>query len=217
MPYDQNSEYSKYQVSTTEEGDSDCCSESSDCGCCPTGTVAVYNEDGTHSGCLTLNDAEIFNSSMIEPIEGYVKTFHPTTGAYLGSMSVSDSIDLLNYLSNAVLPVTENNSFNIVAPVILPSGFVDITYPLVDAITADTELTIDRLGSTDSVILSIIDSEEDIQFEAGGTTDIIPTGNSTKTVKFKWAGIAVIGTYNFTLNFTANGVSKDVVFRLTLT
>lgn len=221
MPYNNNSDYLKYQVKSSvgdsSSTDCGCDSSNSECSCCPTGTVAVYNDDGSHSGCLTPNDAEIYNNSKIVPPEGYVKTFHPATGAYLGAMSVADSIELLNYLSNNVVSTANSDNFNIVLPEVLPSGFVDITYPLSDGITGDIELSIDRLGTVEGVVLSIVNTTEDIQFVPSGTTSIIPVGDSNKTVKFKWTGIAAVGTYMFTLNFGASGVSKDIVFRLTLT
>ncbi len=77
MPYDDKQAYAKYlQKKCLEEGGecSDCnegCDEN-DCSCCPPGLVAVYDDKGTHQGCLTPNDAEIYKKSTFTCQDGYV-------------------------------------------------------------------------------------------------------------------------------------------------
>lgn len=219
MAYDDsNSVYSKYQTSGTSEEGNDCgCGTSSDCSCCPTGTVGVYSEDGEHVGCLTPNDAELYNNALINPPEGFVKVFDPTTGAYLGAMSPSEAIEMLNYLSNAVVPGQSGETFNIVTPEIGVSGFYELSYTLAAGITGDIDLLLDRVGITDTVTVSIQNSVEDFQFNPSGTTTTIPLNESDKTVQVNWTGILSTGVYTFVLRFATTSVTKEVPVRITLT
>lgn len=220
MPYDDsNSVYSKYATSSSETTGEDCgCGTSDDCSCCPTGTVGVYSEDGAHVGCLTPNDAEIYNNALIDPPEGFVKVYDPTTGKYLGAMSPDQAIDMLNYLSNAVVPGAGSSTFNVVTPEVGPSGYYELSYASVDEITEDLELLLDRVGVADTVTVSLQNLTEDFQFDPSGTTTTIPLNDSDKLVKFVWEeGIAVAGVYTFVLRFATTNVTKEVPVRITLT
>ena len=218
MPYNENSEYNKYLQSNSgsSSDDSNCCGDSDpDCGCCPIGTVAVYNEDGSHAGCLTPNDAEIYNNALINPEEGYVKTFHPVTGAYLGSMSVDASIRLLEFLNNGTVPASNQEDFNTVMPELDPSGYVELSYLVADAETSDIDLVVDRIGVSEAISLAIVNTIDDIQFGIGGLASLVPVNDSSKTIKFKWTGL-VAGTYLFTLRYSTTNIVKNVEYRLTL-
>lgn len=219
MAYDDRSVYNKYPLTSADGSSDDCnsCGDSSgDCSCCPVGTVGVYNEKGEHVGCLTPNDAEIYNNALHVPVEGYVKVIDPTTGKYMGDLPPAQAIDFLNYISNAVVPGTSGETFNIVTPELAATGFYELNYQLADGITGDIDIQIDRVGITDAVTLSIQNSIEDIQFDPSGTISSIPLGDSNKTVKFKWTGIAVAGVYTFILRFATTNVVKELPIRLTL-
>lgn len=220
MSYDSQSTYNKFGsgCSTSEDEGASCgCGSSENCSCCPVGTVGVYNEEGEHTGCLSPNDAEIYNNALIEPDNGYVKIIDPTTGKFLGNAPVSEAIQYLNYLSNGTLPNTAQNVFNMITPEAGPSGFVEITYPLANGITDDIDFLVDRVGVTESITLNIINSVEDIQFDPSGLSRVINTSESDLTTKFVWSGIAAAGVYDYTVRLTTTTQVVDILFRLTLT
>lgn len=68
-----------------EEESCDQCED--ECSCCPTGTVGVYDDKGNHLGCLTPNDAELFQKNTYTCDDGYVKLINTSTGAFLGCVS----------------------------------------------------------------------------------------------------------------------------------
>lgn len=73
------------------EGENSCekC-EDDDCSCCKPGTVAVYDEKDNHLGCLTPNDAELFQKNTYTCEEGYVKLIKTSDGSFLGCVSESE-------------------------------------------------------------------------------------------------------------------------------
>ena len=93
MAYDAQTTYAKHQ--SCEEGE-----KPKECGCCPAGLVAVY-EDCKHVACLSPNDAELYSNSQKSCAEGYVKLFHPTSGAYLGCVSESEYTTILAAITPA--------------------------------------------------------------------------------------------------------------------
>lgn len=221
MAYDQSSTYIKFKnnctCGATDSSSCSCgCSESSDCSCCPVGTVAVYTGCGKHAGCLTPNDAELFNTGTHIPEEGYVKVIDPATGKYYGDLPFNQAIQYLDFIVNGNTTIPSNETFNILNPVIAGSGFYEITFPLVDGTTGAFDLLIDRVGVTDAVVVSIINSVEDIQFSPSGTTTVIPVDSSELSVEILWAGIAAPGVYTFVLNFATTNQTKQIPVRLTL-
>lgn len=74
-----------------EHGHSDCeCEkecEGEDCGCCPSGLVAVYDDKGQHLACLTPNDAELYKKNTLTCQDGYVKLIVTSTSEFLGCVS----------------------------------------------------------------------------------------------------------------------------------
>lgn len=62
-----------------------------DCGCCPPGTIRVNDENGNIAGCLTPNDAELYNDANVRCPEGYVKLY-TNTGEFLGCVTVADAL-----------------------------------------------------------------------------------------------------------------------------
>jgi len=58
------------------------------CPCCPPGLVAVKTDDGQLVGCLTPNDAELYNASNKSCTDGYVALYKTgTPNVYLGCVS----------------------------------------------------------------------------------------------------------------------------------
>lgn len=99
MPYDNSQVYAKYLLEENGCCEDDCgCNGSSDCGCndcgcndkkcscCPAGLVAIYNDKGEHSGCLTPTDAELFTKSSYVCQDGYVKVYD-SAGQFLGCVT----------------------------------------------------------------------------------------------------------------------------------
>ncbi len=219
MPYDQNNTYNKFQsdcesCSGSESGGCGCSKEPA-CGCCPVGTVAVYSPDGKMLGCLTPNDAELFSNGVIESPEGYVKVYDPNTGKYLGMMLPADAIQLIEFLTNGTLPSGGVATFNVVFPQVGPSGYYELTYDVLDAISNELTLVVDRLGDNSTIAVGIINSVEDIQFSPSGTTTMIPSQDSDVAVQFIWT-TTTPGVYTFDLTFITSNQTHTVPVRLTL-
>lgn len=224
MAYDNQSTYNKFGTgcSTDDKTSSGSCSScgcnpSENCSCCPVGTVGVYNDEGEHVGCLSPNDAEIYNNGIIEPDNGYVKIIDPTTGKFLGNAPVSEAIQYLDYLENGTLPNSAQNIFNMITPEVGPSGFVELSLALAVGITGDIEFVVDRVGVTESILMEIINSVEDIQFDPSGLTRTINSTESELTTKFVWAGIVGPGVYTYTVRLSTTTQTIEIPFRLTLT
>jgi hypothetical protein len=73
---------------------------SDDCGCAEIGLVTLKNCDGDVIGLLTPNDAETYKNGILEIAPGLVKVFHPTTGAYLGALTIEEAQTYLTYLNS---------------------------------------------------------------------------------------------------------------------
>lgn len=69
------------------------------CGCGQIGLVAIKNCSGEILGYLTPYDASLYNIDTIEVPVGYVKYFHPTTGAYLGILTIAQAMEYTTYLT----------------------------------------------------------------------------------------------------------------------
>ena len=100
IAYTSQQDYVKFLSQKAKEqcGEGCGCSGSStsqDCGCCPSGLVAIYDDKGQHLGCLTPNDAELFKKNIITCEAGYVKLFNNGTGEFLGCVS-EDTYAALN-------------------------------------------------------------------------------------------------------------------------
>lgn len=90
--YTNQQEYAKFQnKGCGEHGHSEGCrchkSDSKDCGCCPPGLVAVYDEEGHQTACLTPNDAELYYKDTVMCKSGYVKLVRESDGKVLGCVS----------------------------------------------------------------------------------------------------------------------------------
>jgi hypothetical protein len=223
ISYDNSSVYNKYASDCESCGSSDssscgCNTSSSDCGCCPVGTVAIYDDCGKHLGCLTPTDADKFVNAKLEVPEGYVKVFHPTTGDYLGALPPAQAIELLNFLNGDGVVTVPVATFNVVAPV--PSvltGMVELTADESDPNTRDVVITIDRVNMDEIIVASISGTAEDITFYPSGTTTPISSELSEITVSFAWGNTVTAGDHFFNVTLTSSTVVRTIPFSLTLT
>lgn len=78
------------------------CPEGKDCGCCPPGLVAVFDEAGRHEGCLTPNDAELLQKSVVVCDQGYVKLFRNADGEFLGCVSEDKFEELYESVNGSI-------------------------------------------------------------------------------------------------------------------
>jgi hypothetical protein len=81
MAYTDPKEYLKFksasgcgcgETSTDPCNDCNDCKDN-DCSCCPPGLVAIYDDKGAHTGCVTANDAELYQKNTFTCQDGYVK------------------------------------------------------------------------------------------------------------------------------------------------
>lgn len=57
------------------------------CGCCPPGLIAIYDDSQHQIACLTPNDAELYKKNILTCNDGYVKLIVVSTGEFLGCVS----------------------------------------------------------------------------------------------------------------------------------
>ena len=81
------------------------CSCTTACTCCPTGSVAIYDESGNHAGCVTPQEATIYNNDKVQCPAGYAKLIDPNSGEFLSCLLVSDLASTLTLLEAATLHV----------------------------------------------------------------------------------------------------------------
>jgi hypothetical protein len=102
MPYSENSAYNKFQVSCDCGTNDGSCGCNTSCGCCPIGTIEVKDSCGKHVACLLPSDyAQYFVDTIVVP-EGFVKAFNPTTGDYVGLLTVTEYAAYLALFAPAV-------------------------------------------------------------------------------------------------------------------
>jgi hypothetical protein len=100
--YTEQQGYNKFNVKSHSHSDShsheDGCgcqgSTDEDCGCCPTGLVAIYDDKGQHIGCVTPNDAELYKKNTYVCQDGYVKLIRNFDGDFLGCVSEENFHDI---------------------------------------------------------------------------------------------------------------------------
>ena len=218
--YDPASTYNKYSSdceSCGGESGTCGCNKSSDCGCCPVGTVSVIDCKGNNLGCLTPNDAEKYNNSQIEAPDGYVKVFHPTTGDYLGNMPPAQAIELLNFLNGDGVVAVQDPTFTVVAPLPLISGYTELTSLEVDTQSEEVLIEIDRSNLTETLSATITGTAEDISFYPTGTLVPLLSTESTLLVSFQWGNTVTAGTHFFNVTLTSSAVTRVIPFALILT
>ncbi|PHS05095.1 MAG: hypothetical protein COA88_12805 [Kordia sp.] len=210
--YDDQSTYNKHQGDC---GDGDCGS-SDDCGCCPPGLVAVYDCKGTHAGCLTPNDAAVYNNSLETCAEGFLKFFHPITGEYMGCATPEEISTLSAQLDPAVSPVptpATQVQFNLLRSVEALGGAsgVGLSLPMT--------IDVDRVNTSDPLVIQMATV---VNPPAAGITlvsnpVVIAASESTKDIQIAVAASVVAGAYVFNLEIVGAGITKTVTVTLTLT
>lgn len=69
------------------------CNEEDKCSCCEPGLVAVYDDNGHHTGCLVPEDAEELHASTFTCQDGYIKLYKEgTPNVFLGCVSESEFV-----------------------------------------------------------------------------------------------------------------------------
>lgn len=70
------------------------CCPVDECGCCPAGLVAVYDDKSKQLACLTPNDAELYQKNTIVCQDGFVKVIVTATSTFLGCVSESNFVTI---------------------------------------------------------------------------------------------------------------------------
>ena len=97
--YTNQQEYIKYnQKKKHSDHDHGCdcheCKESKDCGCCPVGMIAIYDDKSLFIGCVTPNDAELYKKNIITCEEGFIKLIRNEDGEFMGCVSEENFHDI---------------------------------------------------------------------------------------------------------------------------
>jgi len=147
MPtFDEQDVYNKHQTSCDCE-DPTTCGCNDDCGCCPPGLVAV-TVNGQVS-CLTPNDAACFTSENHIPAQGYQKVYNPTTGQYIGDMTIEDALAYYTAFGT-VTPTVTPGLYN---PVTIDAVSV-ASVPPVGTNQVHVDFQVDRISCLEAVTLS---------------------------------------------------------------
>lgn len=102
--YTDQQEYAKFnqKKGCGEHGHPDDCGckgpKKDDCGCCPSGLVAVYDDQGHQVSCLTPNDAELYYNNIFNCKDGYVKLMD-STGKFVACVLPDDYATLYPILN----------------------------------------------------------------------------------------------------------------------
>ena len=81
---------------------SSCCTDGASC---PVGHVAIYDENQSFAGCVTPQEATIYNNDKVQCSAGYAKLIDPNSGEFLACMLVGDLATTLTALESATLHV----------------------------------------------------------------------------------------------------------------
>lgn len=245
MPYGPQSEYNKFQSTcdceNCDSNESCSCKTSDDCGCCPVGTVAIYDDCGKHIGCLNPSDAAQYFVDTVDVPEGFIKIIGPD-GEYIGLLTIAD---YGTYLTSTGQGLTFNTTGPItITPVSGTPGSFDVVVqssfnaynskvPENDATTFLTNAPADVAGSTTLQFLSLDRNSYfgDVQLTLAnlptGINNLIPGGTltipanksildgTTGFISFGWDAISA-GVYNFDVVLTGTDV-PSVTLTVTVT
>jgi hypothetical protein len=81
---------------------SSCCTDGASC---PVGHVAIYDENQSFAGCVTPQEATIYNNDKVQCSAGYAKLIDPNSGEFLACMLVGSLATTLTALEAATLHV----------------------------------------------------------------------------------------------------------------
>lgn len=93
--YTDPKEYLKFLKDKCHEHDHshtpcDGCNGDEKCSCCPPGLIAIFDDEGNHTGCVSANDAELYKKNTFTCQDGYVKLFKESDGTFLGCVTESE-------------------------------------------------------------------------------------------------------------------------------
>lgn len=182
--YTDQQDYAKFLQNKKSDKDCGCggsckeCSQSDDCGCCPAGLVAVYDDKGQHLACLTPNDAELFKKNIMTCQDGYVKLFNTATGEFLGCVS-EDQFNDLNASVNAQV-VDPTGLAMIPADSTMTNGSTKQFYPQFSPLNTTNQAV---TWSSNDATKALVDGNGLVDAIAVGTVTIIVTSvaDPTKT------------------------------------
>lgn len=210
--FDNQSTYAKFNGGCDCKGECSC-GKSENCGCCPIGTVAVTDDCGKHVGCLSPNDASEYEIRKHVPATGYVKLFHPTTGAYLGDVTPADALAFMASIDDTITPPEMPGAFN----PSLSSYEIAMSAPADDA--TDTEplaFAVDRVSCTQGIIIQFSGTvPAGVSFLGGAMSLLIPEGQSVIMDGIEIDDQVNAGTINLVIAFS--GCAGTITKELTIT
>lgn len=212
--FDSQDVYNKHQPDCDCEGGENCSSCKDDCGCCPPGLVSVTDCNGKHLACLTPNDVAAYKVNSHIPPTGFLKTFHPITGDYLGDLPPQQSLDLIAALDPNVDPAPVQETFN---PATTDAVSLQAA-PDGETRTVNVDLEVDRISCEEGVTVGISGTfPTGMSFLSGATSLAINSGVSVLSNGIEIDDQVAVGTYNLTLVYTACGESKNKVLTVNVT
>ena len=211
MPtFDEQSIYIKHQEGCNCEDESNCSCDSSDCGCCPPGLVAVYNSKNEHSGCLTPNDASCYEVAKSIPIEGYMKLYDPVTNVFLGELTVAEALAYLSAVNPAIILPGTAGDFNIVTQDSVAIAVAGAGLTSSGAVGYE----VDRISCDDSVTVTLVTPPAGVTFLGGLTSINIPSGSSDITDGILIDDTIAVGAHNITVQYDGCSTSKTQTITL---
>jgi len=196
--FDNQDVYNKHQPAC--ECDGECsCGTKDDCGCCPPGLVAVKDCNGNIS-CLTPNDAACLKTGEHIPVEGFVKLYHPITGAFLGDVTPADALNYIATIDPGVSLPANAGVFN-------PTTISTIAVALPGIASTVVNFEVDRISCEDPVVLTLVTPPAGFSFLGATASITILAGASVLTDAIEIDGTVVAGAYNLTVQYTGCGNS----------
>lgn len=227
MPYGLQSEYLKHNADCGCEDSTSCGCTSDDCGCCPIGTVAVYDDCGKHISCLTPVDASQYYTDTVDVPEGFIKLTDPTTGALIGLVTIADYAAYLAASGTGLTFVTTGPIT--ITPTAGTPGSFDVVvqssvnpYNTKEAEPSDSFVVATTVGAGATEVNTLRFDRNAFYGDIVVTFDALPTGFSGGTVNvpaaksrvdtvtgfptLSWAGVTS-GSYTANLVVTPAGLT----------
>lgn len=209
--FDLQSTYNKFQGCECE---GDCtCGKKEQCGCCPPGLVALLDDCGKHIACVTPNDAAVYKLTKHIPPTGYIKTFNPTTGDYLGDLTPQQAIEIMAAINPAIQPIPPAGEFN-------PSfSSNSITLPAAaEEGTSQVSLgfAVDRVSCTGGIVVQMSSPPTGFSFLEGETSLLIGEGSSVIFDGIMISDDVAPGVYELLIAFSGCANTISIVLTVTV-
>jgi len=211
-PFDDQSTYSKFQADC-DENDCGCSSSSDDCGCCPPGLVSVTDDCGKNIGCLSPNDASLYEITTHIPPTGYIKAFDPVTGAYLGDLTPEAYIDYLAASNPAITPIPTQGVFN---PTTVDSVSMTVA-PLNDVSNVAVNFSVDRVSCDEAILVTLVSPPAGVTFLSGLLSLVIGAEESVVEEGIEITDAVAVGVYNISVVYSGCSVINTKILTLNVT